>query len=182
MQGERNNVWSLDIQSWKPFSLKSFNFVFELYGFTQVHSCKQTAQTTHIHSLLNSDVLFRCRYGSTKYYLAMVSHFQITLCLGNLSIVTRCTSWPCKYQAHTIPSQTTSTHIPSRTLENGETQLLRAHDHLVLCLQGPAEQNEFSLFELPAAERRIEMKMMLFYVWDHFTATRSKLTGTLITI
>ena len=76
-----------------------------------------------------------------------------------------------------LPPPNICTHSPSHTLENGEAQLLRAQDHLMLCLQSPTEQLEFSLFELPAAERRIEMKTMLFYVWDHFTATRSKLRG-----
>lgn len=68
-------------------------------------------------------------------------------------------------------------HTHSRTLESGEAELLRTSHHLTLSLHCPAEQVEFTLFEVPAAECRIEMKQALFSVWDSLSATMSKLTG-----
>ena len=75
----------------------------------------------------------------------------------------------------TYPHISTCSH--SHTLESGEAELMRAHNHLTLSLHCPAEPVEFSLFELPAAECRIEMKRALFSVWDSLSVTTSKLTG-----
>lgn len=68
-------------------------------------------------------------------------------------------------------------HTHSRTLESGEAELLHAPNHLTLSLHCPAEQVEFTLFEVAAAECRLEMKQALFSVWDSLSATTSKLTG-----
>lgn len=82
----------------------------------------------------------------------------------------------CLYDSHlTYPHISTCSH--SHTLESGEVELMRAPNHLTLSLHCPTEPVEFSLFELPAAECRIEMKRALFSVWDSLSATTSKLTG-----
>ena len=67
----------------------------------------------------------------------------------------------------------------SHTLETGRTELLRGHGQLTLCLKCASEQLEFTLSELSAAERRLEMQSILFSVWDKLTATQTTLSGML---
>lgn len=63
----------------------------------------------------------------------------------------------------------------SHTLEAGEVQLLQSHSKLTLCLRGASELLEFNLCELSAAERRAEMRTILFSLWQKLTTVQSSL-------
>ena len=53
-------------------------------------------------------------------------------------------------------------------------QLLESHAQLTL---SASELLEFNLFELSAAERRVEMKTILFSLWNKLTTMQNSLKG-----
>ena len=64
----------------------------------------------------------------------------------------------------------------SQNLRNGEVQLLKSHNQLTLCVKAGSDL-EFSMFECSAAKKKVEMKALLFSLWDNLQSTRTKLTS-----
>ena len=58
---------------------------------------------------------------------------------------------------------------------DGDVQLLKSHSHLTLCVKSTSTDLEFSLYECSAAKKKVEMKVLLFSLWDRLQATRTKL-------
>lgn len=70
--------------------------------------------------------------------------------------------------------------ILSQTLQSGEVQLLKSHDHMLLSLKCSSKQVDLTLYELSAANKRVEMQTLIFMLWDTLQTTRIKLQGMLI--
>ena len=70
----------------------------------------------------------------------------------------------------------------SCTLEGGDAQIMKVHNHLLLTLKCGSEQYEFNLFELPAAERRKEIEYLLFKLSSQLLFTQKQLKGPHFTV
>ena len=64
----------------------------------------------------------------------------------------------------------------SHGLRDGEVQLLKSHNQLTLCVKASSEL-EFSLFECSVAKKKVEMKILLFSLWDRLQSSEEKLTS-----
>ncbi|KAL5463875.1 hypothetical protein EMCRGX_G032819 [Ephydatia muelleri] len=64
------------------------------------------------------------------------------------------------------------------TLESGDAQIMKVHNHLLLTLKCGSEQYEFNLYELPATERRKEIEYLLFKLSSQLLFTQKQLKET----
>lgn len=65
----------------------------------------------------------------------------------------------------------------SSTLESGDIQIMKVHNHLLVTLKCGLEQYEFNLYELPATERRKEIEHLLFKLSSQLLFTQKQLKG-----
>ena len=70
----------------------------------------------------------------------------------------------------------------SCTLERGDAQIMKVHNHLLLTLKCGSEQYEFNLFEQPAAERRKEIECLLFKLSSQLLSAQKQLKGALFSL